>query len=200
MLRAGGGHIVNMASIASYLGTAGLSAYVAAKHGVLGLHECLELELVHSLYRVDHTDSTSDLPFTPDAHNAFSASSSVHGDQLSVTQCGQSWLGVPPGGQSGSSPSVVPGGRSGLAAEVSNERGANVGLHANMVQRTDRRRQAQGAQPAHVDTTLVYPFLIDTGLFDGCASKCASLSLHWCPLLGCFAEKWPAWELLGYST
>jgi NAD(P)-dependent dehydrogenase (short-subunit alcohol dehydrogenase family) len=39
------GHIVNIASIAAYRATAQLSAYTASKHALLGLSECLRLEL-----------------------------------------------------------------------------------------------------------------------------------------------------------
>lgn len=44
MLNAGGGVIVNMASILGQVGFAGSSAYVAAKHGVVGLTKNLALE------------------------------------------------------------------------------------------------------------------------------------------------------------
>ena len=44
MLRAGGGAIVNMASILGSVGFARSSAYVAAKHGVLGLTKAAALE------------------------------------------------------------------------------------------------------------------------------------------------------------
>ena len=37
MLRQGGGAIVNNASIAGLIADSGISAYVAAKHGVIGL-------------------------------------------------------------------------------------------------------------------------------------------------------------------
>jgi NAD(P)-dependent dehydrogenase (short-subunit alcohol dehydrogenase family) len=45
MLAAGGGRIVNIASTAAQKGYAYVSAYVAAKHGVLGLTRSLALEL-----------------------------------------------------------------------------------------------------------------------------------------------------------
>jgi NAD(P)-dependent dehydrogenase (short-subunit alcohol dehydrogenase family) len=45
MLAAGGGRIVNIASTAAQRGYAYVSAYVAAKHGVLGLTRSLALEL-----------------------------------------------------------------------------------------------------------------------------------------------------------
>ena len=44
MLEAGGGAIVNMASILGQVGTANSSAYVAAKHGVAGLTKTAALE------------------------------------------------------------------------------------------------------------------------------------------------------------
>jgi NAD(P)-dependent dehydrogenase (short-subunit alcohol dehydrogenase family) len=44
MLRAGGGAIVNMASVLGQVGTAGASGYVAAKHGVVGLTKAAALE------------------------------------------------------------------------------------------------------------------------------------------------------------
>lgn len=44
MLKAGGGAIVNMASILGSVGLANSSAYVAAKHGVLGLTKSAALE------------------------------------------------------------------------------------------------------------------------------------------------------------
>lgn len=44
MLEAGGGAIVNMASILGGAGQAGAAAYVSAKHGLLGLTKCAALE------------------------------------------------------------------------------------------------------------------------------------------------------------
>jgi NAD(P)-dependent dehydrogenase (short-subunit alcohol dehydrogenase family) len=44
MLQAGGGAIVNMASILGQVGTAGAAGYVAAKHGVLGLTRTAALD------------------------------------------------------------------------------------------------------------------------------------------------------------
>jgi len=45
MLRAGSGHIVNVASLAGKIGSAKSSGYAATKHAVLGLTESLRLEL-----------------------------------------------------------------------------------------------------------------------------------------------------------
>ncbi|MBW5447364.1 SDR family NAD(P)-dependent oxidoreductase [Cohnella sp. CFH 77786] len=45
MLRAGEGHIVNVASLAGKIGTAKSSAYTATKHAVIGLTESLRQEL-----------------------------------------------------------------------------------------------------------------------------------------------------------
>jgi NAD(P)-dependent dehydrogenase (short-subunit alcohol dehydrogenase family) len=45
MLKAGGGRIVNVASTAGQKGYAYVSAYVAAKHGVVGLTRSLALEV-----------------------------------------------------------------------------------------------------------------------------------------------------------
>lgn len=42
-----GGHVVTVASTMSFSGASGLSDYVASKHAVWGMHECLRLELAH---------------------------------------------------------------------------------------------------------------------------------------------------------
>lgn len=53
ILRAGGGAIVNIASILGKVGFAGASAYVAAKHGVVGLTENAAMEYAPQGVRVN---------------------------------------------------------------------------------------------------------------------------------------------------
>lgn len=115
MLRAGGGHIVNMASIASYVGTRGLSAYVAAKHGVMGFHECLELELMqpHAIAQVSPPPSTT----------STCTSTGSYSSMASIASAASAWP----------SSTLV--------------------------------------SPRSIDTTLVFPFVLDTRLFHGCSTR-----------------------------
>jgi NAD(P)-dependent dehydrogenase (short-subunit alcohol dehydrogenase family) len=53
ILESGGGSIVNVASILGKVGTKGSAAYVAAKHGVIGLTEASALEYADKKFRIN---------------------------------------------------------------------------------------------------------------------------------------------------
>jgi NAD(P)-dependent dehydrogenase (short-subunit alcohol dehydrogenase family) len=63
MRQIGGGHIINISSVAGLVGNPGLSAYNATKFGLMGFSEALMLELRH-----DHIKVTTICPGSTDSH------------------------------------------------------------------------------------------------------------------------------------
>ena len=63
MRRQGGGHIVNISSVAGLVGNPGLSAYNATKFGLMGFSEAMMLELRHDRIKV-----TALCPGSTDTH------------------------------------------------------------------------------------------------------------------------------------
>jgi NAD(P)-dependent dehydrogenase (short-subunit alcohol dehydrogenase family) len=63
MKQQGGGHIVNISSVAGIVGNPGLSAYNATKFGLMGFSEALMLELRH-----DHIKVTTVCPGSTDSY------------------------------------------------------------------------------------------------------------------------------------
>lgn len=80
MLRTGGGAIVNMASILGQVGFASAPAYVAAKHGVVGLTRSAAIEYAEQGIRINvvgpafiRTPMISDLDSDPEGHKSLVA-------------------------------------------------------------------------------------------------------------------------------
>lgn len=62
MLKSRKGHVVTVASMASYTGVAGIADYCATKAGTLAFHECLTQEIRH-LYQAPYIRTTCAHPF-----------------------------------------------------------------------------------------------------------------------------------------
>lgn len=78
MLEAGGGYIVNMSSILGQVGTPAAAAYVAAKHGVIGLTQTAALEYSAKGVRINavgpgYIDTPLLKELTPEAREALVA-------------------------------------------------------------------------------------------------------------------------------
>jgi NAD(P)-dependent dehydrogenase (short-subunit alcohol dehydrogenase family) len=78
MIRQGGGAIVNMASVGGVWGTPGLSAYVAAKHGIVGLSKTAAMEYATLGVRINvvgpggiWTEALEGLLVTPEMQQTF---------------------------------------------------------------------------------------------------------------------------------
>jgi len=72
MIRRGSGHIVNVASLAGWVGSPGLTSYCAAKYGLRGFGESLALELAEHHVRVSTVcPSFSDTPILDSAQFGF---------------------------------------------------------------------------------------------------------------------------------
>ena len=72
MIRRGSGHIVNIASLAGWVGSPGLTSYCAAKFGLRGFGEALALDLAEHNIRVSTVcPSFSDTPILDSAQFGF---------------------------------------------------------------------------------------------------------------------------------
>ena len=78
MLKHGGGSIVNTASIAGLVGFNGIPAYVAAKHGVVGLTRTAALELIGG--------DTRHSPREPPSRYPMESCSSARGTEAALTE------------------------------------------------------------------------------------------------------------------